>query len=71
MSNRRSSTTLDSAALTPNPTRRASSAGRISSPRRSGRTEVAANPMAVVENAGPSGTSATGRSRMRQRWARK
>ena len=38
------------------PTRRASSAGRMTSPSRSGSTDVAANPIAVAENAGPSGT---------------
>src|SRR5262245_53437897 len=70
MSNNRSRTTLESAGVTPKPTRRARRAGRITSPRRSGSTAVAAKPIAVAENDAPSGTAATGLSSSRQRSAR-
>jgi hypothetical protein len=52
MSKRRSSTTLDSAALIFMPVLRAMSAGRTSSPRRNGSTPPAPKPITVADHAG-------------------
>jgi hypothetical protein len=70
MSNRRSRTMVDSAALIFMPVLRAMSAGRTSSPSLKGRTPPAPKPMTVADHAGYSGTSPSGRSRMRQRSVR-